>query len=462
MFFPTFFLGALTSKPYAFGARPWELETVETFDFFDSYGGALRVDLRGREVMRVLPRAVGPDQWIADRARFGYDAFRRQRLIAPLSKLIPSDGEIPIRKLERLVPSSWPAALAVMGSSLRPLPAISFGPSVDLPSAQAAISFGSILAGAGFGPRLPPSSDVDGRPSYLGATLEGALASADLLLLVGISPRLQLPLLNLRLRAAVGGRRIAAYAHGCAPSSFNFAVTDLGSDPSALLRLWEGRSRLSVPLASASRPLVLSSTPLPPAFLGRLRRVRVFPICPFSGHLAAAEVGLPPAPSSPPLVAKPALWLFADDRFLPGPSVPLTVYFGHHGDLGASRADLVLPVPAPFEGGAPLLGLDGRPRPMAPLFSPPSGSRPIPSILGALAAYLGLPPLPAPPILRSSAAALAIQPPFLPVRVANVPHLPPSPSPFLFDAVSRSSHHLALASVRFSSPAAFPHSIPSS
>ncbi|MCB1365378.1 MAG: NADH-quinone oxidoreductase subunit NuoG, partial [Rhodobacteraceae bacterium] len=194
-------VGALTNKPYAFTARPWELTKTETIDVMDALGSNIRVDTKGREVMRILPRNHDGvnEEWISDKTRYVWDGLRRQRLDRPYIRV---DG--------RLKPVTWPEALAAAASAMK-------GKTVaglvgDLVPVEAAFALKALVEGLGGrvecrtdNARLP----IGNRAGYVGTARIEDIDAAMAILLVGTNPREEAPVLNARIRKAwLNGARI--------------------------------------------------------------------------------------------------------------------------------------------------------------------------------------------------------------------------------------------------------------
>src|SRR5213078_292159 len=190
-------VGALTSKPYAFAARPWELNKTESIDVMDALGSAIRVDTRGREVMRILPR-VNEDvneEWISDKTRHVVDGLRTQRLDQPY-----------IRENGRLMPASWAAAFETIAARMMAVRPERIGAIAgDLAAVEEMFALKELMARLGVvnidcrqdGVALDPAL---GRASYLfNATIAG-IEQADGLMIIGANPRRETPVLNARIR----------------------------------------------------------------------------------------------------------------------------------------------------------------------------------------------------------------------------------------------------------------------
>src|SRR6185295_5292 len=190
-------VGALTSKPYAFAARPWELNKTESIDVMDALGSAIRVDTRGREVMRILPR-VNEDvneEWISDKTRHIVDGLRTQRLDQPY-----------IRQGGRLVPASWSEAFAAISAKVKAAKGDRIGAIAgDLSAVEEMFALKDLVGRLGStnidcrqdGAALDPAN---GRASYLFNATVAGIEKADALLIVGANPRKEAAVLNVRIR----------------------------------------------------------------------------------------------------------------------------------------------------------------------------------------------------------------------------------------------------------------------
>ena len=183
-------VGALTSKPYAFTARPWELTKTESIDVMDALGSNIRVDAKGREVMRILPRNNDGvnEEWLADRSRFIWDGLRRQRLDRPY-----------VREGGRLRPATWGEAFEAVAAAVKGKKVA--GLVGDLVSTEAAFALKGLVEGLGGtvecrtdGAALPAGN----RSGYVGTAKIADIDAARRILLVGTNPRLEAPVLNAR------------------------------------------------------------------------------------------------------------------------------------------------------------------------------------------------------------------------------------------------------------------------
>ncbi|WP_128253664.1 NADH-quinone oxidoreductase subunit NuoG [Falsirhodobacter deserti] len=376
-------VGALTSKPYAFTARPWELSKTHSVDVMDALGSNIRVDTKGREVMRILPRNHDGvnEEWISDKTRFIWDGLRRQRLDVPY-----------IREAGKLRRATWgealrAAATAMQGRRLAGLVG-------DLASVEAAYALKLLVEGQGG--RVECRTDraqlpAGNRSAYVGnATIED-IEAADRILLIGTNPRLEAPVLNARIRKAwLAGASVAVVGP---LADLTYDVTHLGTGRDSLTRLVreaeagtggiviigqdaiseaDGEAVLSQAMAycgaTGAKLLVLH---------GAASRVGAMDIGAVSqGGLAGAMEG-----------AEVVFNLGADEiDIAPGPFV---IYQGSHGDRGAHRADIILPAAAYTEENGLFVNTEGRPQLAMRAGFPPGDAKENWAILRALSAELG-------------------------------------------------------------------------
>jgi NADH dehydrogenase/NADH:ubiquinone oxidoreductase 75 kD subunit (chain G) len=189
-------VGALTSRPYAFTARPWELNKVESVDVMDALGSNIRVDARGAQVMRVLPRLNEDinEEWISDKSRYAIDGLRRQRLDTPFQR--GRDG--------RLHPVSWDEALKSLATALRKAKpkaiAAVAGDQADVESMFALKSLMTRLGSSNIDCRQDGAKIGGKRAGYLFNSTIAGIDDADALLIIGSNPRIEAAVLNARIR----------------------------------------------------------------------------------------------------------------------------------------------------------------------------------------------------------------------------------------------------------------------
>ncbi|GAK71124.1 NADH-quinone oxidoreductase subunit G [Agrobacterium rubi TR3 = NBRC 13261] len=371
-------VGALTSKPFAFTARPWELGKTETIDVMDALGSAIRVDTRGREVMRVMPRvneAIN-EEWISDKSRFIWDGLKTQRLDKPY-----------VRKDGRLQPATWGEAFAAIKTGVASTSGEKIGAIAgDLASVEEMFALKSLLASLGStnvdcrqdGAALDPSL---GRASYLfNATIEG-IEHADALLIVGSNPRYEASVLNARIRKRWrrGGFPIAVIGEA---SELRYEYEYLGSGTDTLSDLASGSHSFIEKLKAAKNPMIIVgqgalSREDGAAVLAAAAKLAVsvgVVSAEWNGfsvlHTAAArvgglDIGFVPADKSANAASIAAssevlFLLGADEIDLSAKTAELTVYIGSHGDAGAMAADVILPGAAYTEKSGIWVNTEGR------------------------------------------------------------------------------------------------------
>ncbi|MGO4831336.1 NADH-quinone oxidoreductase subunit NuoG, partial [Rhizobiaceae sp. 2RAB30] len=246
-------VGALTSKPYAFQARPWELTKTETIDVMDAVGSAIRVDTRGREVMRVMPRvneAVN-EEWISDKTRFIWDGLRTQRLDRPY-----------VRKNGKLAPASWPEAFAAIKDAVaRTTPDRIGAIAGDLAAVEEIFALKQLMTSLGSanidcrqdGAALDPAL---GRASYVfNPTIDG-IEHADALLIIGSNPRFEASVLNARIRKRwrIGNLPVGVIGE---IGDTRYAYDQLGAGADTLKGLADGKGSFFDVLKKAERPLII-------------------------------------------------------------------------------------------------------------------------------------------------------------------------------------------------------------
>ncbi len=406
-------VGALTAKPYAYIARPWELRKTESVDVLDAVGSNIRIDARGAQVLRVLPRLNEEinEEWISDKTRFAHDGLVRRRLDRPY-----------IRRGGRLVEAEWREALDLVADRLNSVPGERIAAiSGDLCDAEAMFALKELLHGIG-ATSLDCRQDgakLDGacRAGYLFNTTIAGIEQADACLLIGSNPRWEAPLVNARLRKRYlqGGFRVAAIGPVL---DLSFPVEMLGDGGATLNTLVAGEHPWAELLFGATTPMLV----LGPGALARPDGARVLgagrAIAETIGkgrpdwngfnvlHRAAARVGgldlgFLPGPGGRDLPgildgcrsgAIEVLYLLgADELDLANTGSAFVIYQGHHGDRGAARADVVLPGAAYTEKDATYVNTEGRVQFGRRAVFPPGEAREDWAILRALSGALGRP-----------------------------------------------------------------------
>jgi NADH-quinone oxidoreductase subunit G len=402
-------VGALTSKPYSFKARPWELSKTESVDVMDALGSAIRVDARGTEVMRVLPRLNEQvnEEWISDKTRYCVDGLRTQRLDRPY-----------VRVEGRLQPASWQEAFAAIAARVSATSGERIGAIAgDLAGVEEMFALKLLMESLGSknidcrqdGAALDPSL---GRGSYIfNATIAG-IESADAVLIIGANPRREAPVLNARIRKRWRRERLPIGVIG-EPADLTYAYEHLGAGPDSLSRLIAGEGEFHKALKAAERPLIIVGQGALTGDNGlavlsaaaRLASDVEAVTDDWAGlsmlHTAAARVGgldIGFVPGEGGLAARDMvsgdgrldvlILLGADETDMPPPG-PFVVYVGTHGDAGAHRADIILPGAAYTEKSATWVNTEGRVQLGNRAAFPPGDAREDWSILRALSGVLG-------------------------------------------------------------------------
>ena len=368
-------VGALVSKPYAFTARPWELTKTESIDVMDALGSNIRVDTKGREVMRFLPRNHDGvnEEWISDKTRFVWDGLRRQRLDTPY-----------IRENGKLRRAGWDEALKAAAAAMKGRKLA--GLVGDLAPVEAAFALKALIEGQGGhvecrtdGARLP----IGNRSAYVGNVAIEELDTATDILIVGSNPRDEAPVLNARIRKAwTRGANVALIGQAV---DLTYPYAHLGTDRAALsgvkvpegaivivgqgaLREADGEAVLAACMALTGRMLVLHTA---------------------AARVGAMDVGAVTAGGMPAAIdgAEVIYNLGADEvEIAPGAFV---IYQGSHGDRGAHRADIILPAAAYTEENGLFVNTEGRPQLALRAGFAPGEAKENWAILRALSAELG-------------------------------------------------------------------------
>ncbi len=371
-------VGALTSKPFAFTARPWELNKTESIDVMDALGSAIRVDTRGREVMRVLPRVNEQinEEWISDKTRFIWDGLKTQRLDKPY-----------VRKDGRLQPATWSDAFAAIKSAVSATSGDKIGAVAgDLASVEEMYALGELLKSLGSenldcrqdGTALDPSL---GRASYIFNPSIQGIEAADALLIVGANPRFEAAVMNSRIRKRWRRGKFPIGVIGEA-ADLRYSYDYLGAGPDTLADLVSGSHSFADVLKNAQKPMiiigqgaltredgaeVLANAAKLAAAVGVVKEDwNGFAVL----HTAAARVGgldlgfVPGAKgvnAATMLSSMDVLFLLgADELDFSRKGAKFTVYIGSHGDNGAQNADVILPAAAYTEKSGTWVNTEGR------------------------------------------------------------------------------------------------------
>jgi len=409
-------VGALTSKPYNFVARPWELVKTETIDVMDALGSNIRVDSRGREVMRVLPRVNESinEEWISDKTRHIVDGLKAQRLDRPY-----------VRKNGRLTAVEWPEAFAAIARAVKDKDGKRIGAIAgDLAAVEDMYALKGLMTalGSGMTDCRPPMSGIDPglpRAAYIFNPTIAGIEQADAILIVGSNPRREAAVLNARIRKAWRNKGLPIGVIG-EQADLTYPHTYLGAGIDTLAEIAAGKGFGEI-LAKAKRPLVLvGEGAVSHAGLGKQPGRDVLALAAhiagnggnndegWNGfamlHHAAArvgglDIGFVPHDggvcSADQIAAAgrgelDVLFLLGADEYdTAAMGKAFVVYIGTHGDAGAHRADVILPGATYTEKSGTYVNTEGRVQMTERAVFPPGEAKEDWAILRALSAVLG-------------------------------------------------------------------------
>jgi NADH-quinone oxidoreductase subunit G len=404
-------VGALTSRPYAFVARPWELTKTESIDVMDAVGSAIRVDARQNAVLRILPRLNESinEEWISDKTRHACDGLRTQRLDKPY-----------IRKDGALVEATWPEALALAAEKLKSTQASKIAAIAgDQACIESMYALKELMVSLG-SPNLDCRQDgarIDSsdRASYLFNTTIEKIEDADVLLLIGANPRHEATIINARIRKAYLKGKLKIYSIG-EPVDLTYKVEWLGNNPAMLNDIAAGKHPLSELFKKAENPMLI---------IGQGALVRedgaeilkaakaIADACDlikenWNGfnmlHTAASRVGgldigfVPQAGGKDvrSILEATRKWeievvylLEADEFDTNQLGNAFVIYQGHHGDKGAHRADIIFPGTAYTEKSGSYMNTEGRLQRGTQAVFPPGEAKEDWKIIRALSEKIG-------------------------------------------------------------------------
>jgi NADH-quinone oxidoreductase subunit G len=399
-------VGALTSKPYAFAARPWELGKTQSIDVMDAVGSAIRVDTRGREVMRILPRVNENvnEEWISDKTRHIVDGLRTQRLDRPY---VRDDG--------KLRPATWSEAFAKIAAAVARSDGKRIGAVAgDLAAVEEMFALKDLLAklgstnhatqdGAAFDPKA-------GRASYIFNPTIAGIEQADALLIVGSNPRKEAAVLNARIRKRwrTGALKIGVIGD---KADLTYGYEHLGAGADTLSDLAAAKHSFADVLKGAKNPIVLVGAGVAGRHDGKAVLALAAKLAVDIGalkdgwngfgvlHRAASQVGALDIGFAPGLdglnVAQMTTFGTIDVLFSLGADDvaaadgTFVVYIGTHGDKGAHRADVILPGAAYTEKSGLYVNTEGRAQIANRAAFPPGEAREDWAIVRALSEVLG-------------------------------------------------------------------------
>ncbi|AIL65950.1 NADH-quinone oxidoreductase chain 3 [Rickettsiales bacterium Ac37b] len=403
-------VGALTSRPYAFQARSWELTKTESIDVLDAVGSNIRVDSRGTTVMRILPRLHEDinEEWISDKTRFAYDGLRVQRLDRPM-----------LRKDGKLHTVSWYEALTAVASKLSQtrgdkIAAIA-GDLADLESMMALKDLMDSLDCNNIECRQDGSiANTSERVSYLFNTTIAGIEEADLCLLIGTNPRYEASIINARLRKRyrAGGFTIASIGPR---NDLTYPVQNLGDNVDILRELLDQKHEFVRKILDAKNPMLILGTGVMTrpdaeailALVSELAEKLGFVRDDWNGfnvlqraasRVGALDIGFVPKESGKNLgeilgatsrdEIKIVYLLGADEIDMSKLGNSFVIYQGHHGDKGAHRADVIFPGAAYTEKSGTYINLEGRLQRTKQAVFPPGDAKEDWKIIKELSKYL--------------------------------------------------------------------------
>ena len=401
-------VGALTSKPYAYTARPWELRKTDSVDVLDAVGANIRVDARGAEVLRILPRMNDDvnEEWLGDKSRFAVDGLKRRRLDRPW-----------LRENGKLRPASWEEAFAAIAGQIKAvtpdkLGAIT-GDQCDVESMLALKEFFTALGSPNLDCRQDGAVfDASRRSFYLFNTTIAGIDEADALLIIGSNPRHEAPVLNARIRKRWLAGGFTAGSIGVA-HELTYPTEQIGDGPDSIRALLDAAHPFAQVLASAKKPMLILGAgalgrPDGPAIHAAAWQLALkynmlnaewhgFNLL----HHAAARTGALDIGFLPGATGKATaqmlndgvdvLWLQGADELNVAAIGTRTfvIYQGHHGDAGAARADVILPGAAYTEKDGTYVNTEGRVQYGSLAVKAPGDAREDWRIIRALSAYMG-------------------------------------------------------------------------
>lgn len=405
-------VGALNSKPYSFKARSWELRKTESIDVLDAQGCNIRVDSRGDEVMRILPRVNDDinDEWISDKARFAYDGLKYQRLDSPY-----------IRQNGKLVEASWSDAIALVAQKLKSLAGNQMAAIAGiLACTESMFLLKTLLQKLGCNNfdsnQFNYKIDISSRGNYLFNTTISGLKKADLALLIGTNIRQIAPVLNARIGVLQREGKLTVARIGNI-SDQTYAINELGASPGVIKAIISGEHQFSKELAAAKNPVIIigdgvysrddgyAILALIHQMVDKYKIVRDdwngFNILHnHASMVGSLDIGFSPKNGGNGVSKilqkaekgeiKFVYLLGSDEIDMSKIRSSFVVYQGHHGDNGANAADVIFPASSYTEKDAIYVNFEGRPQYVRAATSPVGQAKEDWVIINNLANNLGL------------------------------------------------------------------------
>ncbi len=379
-------VGALVSKPYAFTARPWELTKTESVDVMDALGSSIRVDTKGREVMRFLPlnHDGTNEEWISDKTRFVWDGLRRQRLDKPY-----------IRENGKLRPATWPEALGKAAEAIKGASNLA-GLVGDLAPVEAAYALKELVEGQGGivecrtdGAKLPTGN----RAAYVGTAAIEDIDDAEAIMLIGANPRVEAPVLNARIRKAwARGANVGVIGE---MPDLTYEANHIGTDATIMTDLLkrdhsdvaEKPSVIIVGMGALTRgdgAAILAAAQA----LAESTKSGLMVLHTAAGRVGAMDVGATNPDAMAAIGNADVIYNLGADEVEIADGA-FVIYQGSHGDRGAHRADVILPGAAYTEEPGLFVNMEGRPQLAARASFAPGEAKENWAILRALSGEMG-------------------------------------------------------------------------
>ena len=400
-------VGALTSKPYEFKARAWELKKTESIDVMDAVGSNIRIDARGREVMRILPRLNEDvnEEWISDKSRHACDGLKSQRLDKPF-----------VKKGGKLLPATWTEAYQAIAKKLKGLEgdkiAAIAGDLADCESQFALLQLMKKLGSPNTDCRQHGEAlDTKSRGNYLFNTTIAGIDKADYVLLVGTNPRLEAPIINARIRKrtlATGGLKVALIGEKV---DLTYNINYLGQSAGIIEEIQSGKHAICADIKAAKNPIIIIGEAITTRKDAAALLASLFDIATANNmawnilHTAAGRVGGLDLGFVPGTKGKDVAGILdgaeagkievvyllgADEIDTAKLKNTFVIYQGHHGDKGAHAADVVLPGAAYTEKNATYVNTEGRVQQARLAVFPPGEAKEDWKIIAELAQNLGV------------------------------------------------------------------------
>ncbi len=403
-------VGALTSKPYTFEARPWELTKTETIDVMDSVGSNIRVDAYGWEVKRILPR-INEDineEWISDKTRYACDGLLKQRLDTPY-----------IRKDGKLIKTSWSKAFRKViekFNTTKPDEIAGFvGDLVDMETMYVFKEFfNKVLNCSNLECRTEKIYlNPENRINYIFNSSIKGIEESDLILLVGTNPRTEATILNARIKKAYSKNKVEIFSIGD-PGDLTYPYNIIGSDTQALKDIFEAKNKISKKFKNSKKPIVIigeSALKNEPGmyvleglkkFLFQNNHINndwnaLNILNRDASRVGAIDLGLYTLSKTNnfPVLNKlnenkfKLLYLLGADELNFDKKDEFIIYQGSHGDKGAEIADVILPGSAYTEKDGHFINLEGRIQKAFKASYPPGDSKEDWEIINHLSASMG-------------------------------------------------------------------------